>query len=152
MPYITSHEQRADQPGPGGHGDAIDLARGGARVRQRPVHHRTDGADVGPAGQLGHDAAEDAVNVLREDDQPAERGRAPSVRSTAAEVSSQEVSIPRIHSATARSAEGGHAVGLGTGCYPGGASTRRRHPTRLGRIRPGHHDEQAVGHEGGEAT
>ncbi len=67
-------------------------------VGERPLDDRSDRLHVRPAGQLRDHAAEDPVDVLGEDHEAAERAaRPPSARSTAAEVSSQEVSMPRIH-------------------------------------------------------
>jgi len=62
-------QQGPDESGTGGDRDAIELGEAEARLGERAIDHRTDGSEVLPAGQLRDHAAENAMNVLRKDDQ-----------------------------------------------------------------------------------
>jgi len=77
-------------------------------ARPALVNHRRDGLHVRPARQLGHHAAEHGVHVLRQDDEAPKQDAAGPGLEQAAEVSSQEVSMPRIRS-TGRQLEDGRA-------------------------------------------
>ncbi len=91
-------EQRADQPGPHRDGDRVDIASS-TRLAERLLDHRRDELEMAAARDLGHDAAEARVQlVLRGDDAGA---ISPSALTTAAAVSSQDVSIPRITASAA---------------------------------------------------
>ena len=62
-------EQRADQPRPLRHGDAVDVVERRARLGERLADHRRDELEVAPRRDLGHDAAVPRVEVrLRGDD------------------------------------------------------------------------------------
>ena len=87
-------EQRADEPGPLGDGDSLDVVERHAGRSERLAHDRSDELEVAPRRDLGHDAAVAGVEIgLRRDDEESTR---PSSVTTAAAVSSHEVSIPRI--------------------------------------------------------
>ena len=100
-------EERADEPGPLGHGVEIDGLEADARPPQRFADDGRDRLDVLPRRQLGYDAAVRRVNlVLGQDDIAEYLGRRVGTRTggsvpgsgarrTAAEVSSQEVSMAR---------------------------------------------------------
>ena len=93
-----AHEQRADQAGALRHRERIDVAPRRAAVGQRALDDAADVAHVLARRQLRHHAAPFAMDVdLRGDDV---RSNLPAAvrrsSTTAAAVSSQEVSIPRI--------------------------------------------------------
>ncbi len=62
-------EQRPGEPGPGRYRDRIDRRGREACFRERAVDDGRESREVRPARQLGHDAAEDLVNVLRQNDE-----------------------------------------------------------------------------------
>ena len=62
-------EQRAGQPGSGRYGDRVDRRGCQARFRERPIDDRGEGREMRATRQLGHDTAEDLVNVLGENDE-----------------------------------------------------------------------------------
>src|SRR6267143_3577384 len=62
-------EQRAGQPGPGRYGDRVERRRREASFRECPIDDRREGRQMRATRQLGHDAAEDLVNVLGENDE-----------------------------------------------------------------------------------
>ena len=62
-------EQRPGEPGPGGNRDRIDRRRSQPCFRERPIYDSGERREVRPARQLGNDAAEDFVNVLRQNDE-----------------------------------------------------------------------------------
>jgi hypothetical protein len=64
-----SNQQRSDQPGSCRHSDAIQLLKTDAGFIERLLNYRADHLYVRPAGELGHDAAEDAMNILRKNGQ-----------------------------------------------------------------------------------
>ena len=128
LAYITPTSSAPTSPGPAVTAMPSSCAEADAGVGQRPVDDGAERLHVRPAGQLGHHAAEDPVHVLREDRQ-GPRARPPAAsepRGTAAEVSSHEVSMPRIHSAIAAPAHQRDAVGHARASSPGG----REHPKR----------------------
>jgi hypothetical protein len=57
-------QERPHQTGSGSHRDTVDLLQLHSGLLQRTVDHRSDSLHMGSAGQLRHDAAEDAVHVL----------------------------------------------------------------------------------------
>ena len=62
-------EQGADQAGPDRAGDGVDAAVVDPGLDDRPGDHRVEQLEVGPAGDLRHDAAERGVQLdLRADD------------------------------------------------------------------------------------
>ena len=67
LPIHHPDEQRADQPGAGSHRHSIQLRQSDSGVRQGTLDHRPNGLNVGPAGQLRNDPAEDPMHILRED-------------------------------------------------------------------------------------
>ena len=70
-------EQRADQPGPRGDGDRVDVVEGRSRVGERLADHRRDELEVPPRRDLRHDAAEPCMQLgLRGDDVRGSRPRA----------------------------------------------------------------------------
>ena len=86
-------QQRADQARAGGHRDRLDLVERGAGLGQRRLDHRHRQLEVVARGDLGDDAAEVRVRLGLRGDHVGEDRAAPS--STAAQVSSQEVSMMR---------------------------------------------------------
>ena len=54
-------EQRAGQAGAAGHGDRVDVVQPDAGGLAGPLDGRHHRLEVGPAGDLGHDAAEAGV-------------------------------------------------------------------------------------------
>ena len=77
-------QERPDQPGTVGGGHGVDLAPrrrpgtvGQPRLDEGLGHHRHDEVDVGPAGDLGHDAAVAGVEVDLAADHRRQHGRAP---------------------------------------------------------------------------
>ncbi len=102
-------EERADEPGPLGHGVEVDLGDAHPRPRQGLADDGRDRTDVLARGQLRDDPAVRRMDlVLRQDDvaedlrgaRASEGGHVPEgrvpisgVRRTAAEVSSQDVSM-----------------------------------------------------------
>jgi hypothetical protein len=52
-----THEQRADQPRPGGRGDECDVAQPRPRAGERVVHDRVDQLQVMARRDLGHHSA-----------------------------------------------------------------------------------------------
>ena len=79
LPIHHSHEQRSHQSGARCHRNPIQLGESNSSIRQRLLNDRADRLHVGAAGELRNDSTEDAVDVLREDD---ERGEfaGPAVR------------------------------------------------------------------------
>ena len=55
------HQQRAGQPGAGGHRDGVDVGEPHAGLGAGPLEHRDHGLQVGPAGHLGDHPAEPLV-------------------------------------------------------------------------------------------
>ena len=86
-------EQRADQAGALGHRHRVDVAEIGPRAGERVVHHRVDELEVVARGDLRHHPAEAVVHALRGHDVGEDL---PGAVTTAAQVSSQEVSSARI--------------------------------------------------------
>ena len=87
-------EQRADEAGRVRHGDRIDGVAAG--VGDRALDDGHDRREVRARRDLGHDAAKDPMHVLRQDDERLERDVVTRSVSTAADVSSHDVSMPRI--------------------------------------------------------
>ena len=92
-------EQRAEQARRARHRDAVDVGEADPGLGERALDRAGQELEVRARGQLGHDAAELAVHVLRRDhvrEQARRNTRAGrAVSTTAAAVSSQEVSMPR---------------------------------------------------------
>ena len=66
---MEAHQERPDEPRCKRSGDSLDLLERHARLGEGAIHHRTDGAHVRPARQLGDHPAEDRVHVLGKDDE-----------------------------------------------------------------------------------
>ncbi len=64
-----AHEQRAGQPGPRGYRHRIDRRRRQACFRERAIYDCGECREMRAARQLGNDAAEDFVDVLRQNDE-----------------------------------------------------------------------------------
>ena len=97
-------EQRADQSRSLRDRDGIHIGERRPRVGERGLDDGHDELEVAPRRDLGHDAAEARVQVgLRRADRA--RARAPSRVTTAAQVSSHEVSMARITGPSGRSAD-----------------------------------------------
>ena len=60
----AADEQRADEPGPLGDRDAVEIAQPDARLRERAANDGHDRLEVAARGQLGHDAAVRGVDVV----------------------------------------------------------------------------------------
>ncbi len=72
---LHADEQRADEPGPVGHRDAVDVGERDARARERLADHGADAAQVIPRRELRDDAAVRRVQRdLRVHDVAARRG------------------------------------------------------------------------------
>ena len=71
-----AHQQRPDESGSLRDGDGVHRAPRHARFGARALDDRRQGGEVGAAGELGNDAAEHLMDVLRQDDQAGELGRA----------------------------------------------------------------------------
>ena len=56
------HQQRPDQPGAGGGGDAVEVGRVDPRFDQCPMGEGTYRLDMGPGSHLRHDAPESSVD------------------------------------------------------------------------------------------
>jgi len=69
-----THQQRADEARPLRHRHRVDGAPGESRLGERAVHHRRQGSEVRPTGELRHHPAEHLVYVLGEDDEAGELG------------------------------------------------------------------------------
>ena len=90
----------ADQPGPAGRGDAVEIGKPSAGLGQRLGHQPVEPLEMGAGGDLRHHAAEAAMlGELAVDDigqDSADRHRvAVGASTTATAVSSQLVSMPR---------------------------------------------------------
>ena len=72
-----AHQQRAYQPRSLGDRHRVHGAPAHARLDEGAFHDRGEGREVRPARELGDDAAEDLVHVLRQDDEARELRRAP---------------------------------------------------------------------------
>ena len=120
---IDADEQRPGQPRPARDGNGVESGHGVMRGRvDRLLDNRADRLDVHPRGDLREDAAVLAVHVdLRRDD--VGRGCAWPCSTTAAAVSSQDVSIPRI------------SVISALGCHLHHAQIDDAHECRLSRWR-----------------
>ena len=59
-----SDDERADEPGPLGHGDSVDVRKPKRRVFERAIDDRSDRLQMLPGRELGYDAAEGSVNVV----------------------------------------------------------------------------------------
>jgi hypothetical protein len=59
-----SHEERPDEPRPGGHPDGGHLVQLGVGLLQRGLHHGVEDPHVGPGRELGNDPGVDLVHVL----------------------------------------------------------------------------------------
>lgn len=59
----SPHQQGADQAGTGGIGDRVDIRRRAAGLVEHLADQRQHALDVVARGQLGHDAAVDAMEV-----------------------------------------------------------------------------------------
>ena len=94
-----AHEQRPDEPGPFGDRDRVEIRPPRRRIGERALDDAADVAHVLPRRDLGNDATPLAMDLdLRRDDARAHRhGGAPlaAASTTAAAVSSQDVSMPR---------------------------------------------------------
>ena len=60
---LDADEQRAHQPGADGGADRVDVVVADAGLDQGARHHGGEQLDVGPAGDLGNDAAEAGVQL-----------------------------------------------------------------------------------------
>jgi hypothetical protein len=67
-------EQGADQPRSARHRHGVDSLKRCVSVLEGLTHHRPDRPDVGTGRQLGYDASEYAVHVLRQDHEGCEVG------------------------------------------------------------------------------
>ena len=86
-------EQRPDEPRPPRHRDRLDVVQGRVRTIERLADDRRHELEVPPRGDLGDDAAEAGVQVgLGGDDERI----SPAAVTSAAAVSSHDVSIPSI--------------------------------------------------------
>ena len=66
---LDAHEERAHEPGPTRHGDAVQVVEGDARVGDGAAEHGDDRRDVLARSHLGHDATVLGVHEdLRRDD------------------------------------------------------------------------------------
>ena len=52
-----AHQQAADQAGPGGGGDAVQVGEAEAGLRHRLAHQRVQAVEMGAGRDFGHDAA-----------------------------------------------------------------------------------------------
>ena len=93
-------EQRADQPGPCVTRDPLDLVELAPASLERLAQDRRDELEMPPRGDLRHDAAVARVQLRLGGDDVGEDS--PSSVTTAAAVSSQDVSSPRIKRSRAR--------------------------------------------------
>src|SRR4051812_2924717 len=69
-----AHQQGAHQSGTGCYRYAVQILKPTAGFSHRLLNDGADGLDVRAAGQLGNDPAENAMHILREDDQRDQRG------------------------------------------------------------------------------
>ena len=97
------HEQRAGETRAGRHRDGVDGGWGEAGLRERALDHRRQRGEMRAARKLGHDTAEDLVNVLRQDDETRElsadedrRGRLVARRLDAEDGVSHAASLERV--------------------------------------------------------
>ena len=63
-----AHEQGAHKARPLCHRDRVHRAPGEAGLGEGAIHHRRQRGQMRPAGELGYDAAEHAMDVLGQDD------------------------------------------------------------------------------------
>ena len=92
MPTISA----ADQPRPGGRGDPVEIAEADPGLVERLRDQPLEMIEMGARGDLRHDAAIGRVlGELRQHQIGADERRRPSL-TTAAAVSSQLVSMPRM--------------------------------------------------------
>ncbi len=74
LPVHHANEQGAHEARRHRDRDPVEVTQRHPRLGERPIHHRRDCLHVRPARQLRHDAPEDGVHILRQDDQALERG------------------------------------------------------------------------------
>ncbi len=60
----AADEERADEPGPLGHRDAVEIAQPHPGLRERPANDGHDHLEVAARGELGHDAAVGGVDIV----------------------------------------------------------------------------------------
>src|SRR6266566_401418 len=69
LPVTHSNQQRTYQSGGVGDGDRVETFEARARFFDRALDYRHDAREVGARRDLGHDAAKDAMDILRQDHQ-----------------------------------------------------------------------------------
>jgi len=70
-----THQQRANEPGGMGDRDGIQCLHRDAGIAERARHHGNDGRQMRTRCDFGHDASEHAMDILRQDDEGAQRHR-----------------------------------------------------------------------------
>ena len=93
---LTPTSSAPTSPGPLRDGDRVDRLGRRAGILERARHHRHDRREMLARRDLRHDTAEHAMHVLRQDDERLDAHVVPGAAITAADVSSHDVSIPRM--------------------------------------------------------